>query len=347
METEQILFRQKSNRGRKSEIIECSDHYRLIWERANGSQALVCFDKQDKVLNAVIKALSDFGNPQYSTYGPIFQKFEGRKTIYICSLAQVITAALRGGKRNDYSRRRIKYLDQNPFNLQGNNIFYPEKVFASVVEISGEKFIRLKYKEKTRGTLYSITNYDPALYKIVLSLHWDYYERGQIFKAVNTYRKEQYPFHYLVWVFFRCGATETNWKEKIAELRASNATMDHKHSAECGLNKWDNRIENLQLMPRKLNSKKGNCTSKLRANCFFIPTEEGAIYGKYENEYIEMCSIEDITESNLGNLKTFCSTGNIASELDGLQLKLSSKEAINVLKTDLFEAKLYQEVCKT
>ena len=128
-----------------------------------------------------------------------------------------------------------------------------------------------------------------------------------------------------------------------------DVSIDHKRATGRNkrLGKWDNRLVNLQCMTPWHNSLKGPSNWKMPKDCFYIPTADGAEYGRYDKESgtVKVCKQSlDLTKEDIERLKYFCKHGEFAEGTDYITYPAESKEAAEIMMADLQEMKLYAEV---
>ena len=204
----------------------------------------------------------------------------------------------------------------------------------------------------TNGVVkYSVTNYEAELFEILNSCSWWYKERDQGFEASLGCHQERYAFPFVVWAYHRHGLTFEGWRQQCQELsklfREENLSIDHKQVTGELVGKWDCRIENLQAIRQGLNSAKRDCTKVLQENCFYIPTTEGALYGRYnvETSTVDVCEMNnDPDMEEIKQLRHFCKNGKMAEGTKYTTYAWNEKEAIETITAAYEATKFYQEV---
>lgn len=340
MEEGKILYRTKND---WNVIVEEDDCYVL---RSRQGQAV--FDKDKNALRAVINAIQKYGNAKWSKANRSGYRFQDNHRNFICSLAQVLYCAYAGMPIDKLSGRKLKYVDGDPFNLQKNNIV-TKKQSVQCISILGNHFIRLQVYTKDQKCHWAITNGDPGLLDLLSSLSWHFHKGGNCLRT--TVNRKPVKLYYVVWAYFHCGdVTKENLAEKIVELQTymseNKMSIDHKKASHNN-ERNDNRLENLQIIPKTLNSSKGNGTSKLHGDQFYIPTENGELYGSFDwdNGYIDFCENEgDATVASIDQLRQFCKTGEFQETDNHYKIPLDSPKGVEIQQADFRETKLYLEV---
>ena len=344
---DRIVFRNENRLHLWCEIAELDNCYELRVQNRKKLVNRAYFDKKQRVLDAVIEKIAQVGNPQWRRTGFQFACTRSRKTTYDCTLAQVVYAALRGIKHDDLPFGDIRCKDGDPFNLRGSNVIQRQKV--SVVSLCGERYICIK-RMLENGTKAALTDYSEELFAILSQTCWEYDRK----KGFCTYGKgrRRWTLPLVVMACLDTGATIEDWEERVIKFRTrlqeEGLSIDHKKASKtAGSIRWDNRRVNLQTLDPKLNSLKNACNQKMPKDCFYIPTADGAEYGRYDKESgtVEVCKQSlDLTKEDIERLKYFCKHGKFAEETDYITYPAESKAAVEIMMADLQEMKLYAEV---
>ena len=337
---EKIIFRTKNDRN---VIVEEEDCYIL---RAPKGEAV--FDKKKIVLKAVLSAIERYGNAVYTKKKGFYFFVPGKNRKYVCSLGQIIYCANNGLSLSVLSGRLLKYMDGNPFNLRKRNVVMPHKQSVSLISICEKQYILVQTETENKKCCCAVVNADPDLFNLLSSLSWHYHKRDGCLRT--TVGGKHLRFHHVVWAYFNYeNISKSNLVEKVLELRTylhiNGLSVDHKKSSI--ISRWDNRIENLRLLPNKLNGVKGDRTSKLHGDQFYIPTTSGEIYGRYDwaGGYIDLCENEcDATVASIDQLRRFCKAGEFQETDNHYKIPLNSPKGVEIQQADFRETKLYSEV---
>lgn len=346
MEEGTILFRTKND---WNVIVEEEDCYVL---RSRQGQAV--FDKDKNALRAVINAIQKYGNAKWSKANRSGYRFQDNHRNFICSLAQVLYCAYHRLSRDALLHGSLKYKDGNQFNLRKANLTLPQKQSIKRISILGKQYILLQIETDDYKRHCALVNYDPGLYDLLASMGWQFVKSGQCLYAYisgMSAGKKYAPLYHVVWAYFHYrNVTKDNLSEKITELRlymrVNELSVDHKKVSPIG-GRWDNRIENLQIIPKTLNSSKNSSTVRLHGDQFYIPTTNGEIYGRYDwtNGYIDYCENEgDATVASINQLRQFCKTGEFQETDNHYKVPLDSPKGAEIQHADFRETKLYLEV---
>ncbi|MPM01430.1 hypothetical protein SDC9_47670 [bioreactor metagenome] len=340
---ETLVFDNENKRHIKCHIFDCEDHYEL---RTAGNTAR--FSKNNRALNAVIDCIKLYGNPQsspQSKMGFAFRKKKKPSRTYehVIHLSHVLFATYTRKPTAYYLGRRLCYIDGDENNLTKENIRLAVDYKTSIIEID-----RQEYTVVTSGGMLSITNYSENLHQIIENMAWQYDKKSRAMKN-KPFGKRGCYLHQLIWAYHnRDGVNADNWRDIVFQTcSAMGGSIDHKKTWGPHLPRWDNRIENLQLIPKRLNSLKSNCTKSLPTSCFYLPTTGGEIYGRYDymNSTISVYHhTGDATADGIAALKQFCKTGKFSEELNIKTYKINTQEGLALLLAELHENKLYQEV---
>lgn len=270
---------------------------------------------------AVIDTIEEFGHFIYNKSNDSFVVNHDSQSIYLKSL---IYAA----GHNRHARKIKGYIctkDGQSGHLFLDNLALDETSLIPC-ETNYGKYIILFNQAKGAITY---TNYDKGFYDILSKIKFNYRDDKRWFTCCKN---PKVRFQDFVWVYYH--TSNVNWDnvfDKIEEFKKSCCagkeqinyiTIDHKDA-----NRFNNCIENLQLLPHYLNSKKSNCTRKLQRNCFYKPLIGAEILGKTKpiaplfetlNNSIgikafdyDLCRIEDKDkgEAEIIELVNFCKTG--------------------------------------
>lgn len=330
--------------------MELEDVYEL---RAQGKKHKIYsayFDKDLRVLDAVVEKIEEIGHPQWYPAGFRFSRKQNRKTIYECSLGQIVYEAIKDGNIPS-PRGQVRFDDGDPSNLRASNLQMVKGVKVDTVTLAGRKYIRLTYQALGEKKI-AITDYDEDLLSVFKSIRWFYETDKRNFCAKGNGRRFLLPV-----IVLACAGqdvSECNWAtltERYWQMlqEEGNPSIDHKRATgrKSRFGKWDNRRINLQYMPLDLNVAKGLCNWKMPKDCFYIPTADGAEYGRYDKESgtVEVYKQSlDLTKEDIERLKYFCKHGEFAEGTDYITYPTESKEAVEIMMADLQEMKLYAEV---
>lgn len=348
MEEGKILFRTKND---WNVIVEEKDCYVL---RSRQGQAV--FDKDKSALRAVINAIQKYGNAKWSKANRSGYRFQDNHRNFICSLAQVLYCVYHRLSHDALLHGSLKYKDGNQFNLRKANLTLPQKQSIKLISILGKQYILLRIETDGHKRHCAVVNYDPVLYDLLSTIGWQFVKSKQCLGATirrTAVDKQSITLYHVVWAYFHYrDVTKDNLSEKIKELqmymRTNELSVDHKKVSPIG-GRWDNRIENLQLIPKTLNSSKTDSTSRLHGNLFYIPTTNGEIYGHYDwtNGYINFCENEsDATVASIDQLRRFCKAGEFQETDNHYKVPLNSPKGVEIQQADFRETKLYSEVLK-
>lgn len=344
--TNKVVFQSCNQMNFGCEIIDRDRHYELRVQGIKDEWRSAYFDKNQAVLDAVVAMIEQYGNPCYQKTGFLFREKVGRRWAHRATLSRVVFNAYYPGK-TDEEYRNVTHCDGNPFNLRRKNL--RRRFVVKTVKINGARYILLEYTTKKGDTRYAITEYNSELLKIIQSRCWCYEELKQAF--TTKIDGELYPFHLLVWAFYKYGLTHDNWQERLykakRELREADLAIDHKKSNGLAIGKFDNRHINLQALPAILNSNKGKCTRRLPENCFYIPRPDGAWYGKMNaaDRSVAVCRMANSPdEKAISNLRFFCTTGEFDKNMEYAVLDWNSEEAKEIMIAAYAETKFGMEV---
>lgn len=320
-------------------IRDMGDEYRID---SPGTYAL--FDKTDQMLKGVIAAVEKYGcliSGQGNS--PIFCccHADGKETTL--PLVQIIAGIHKDLPYTTFKGKRFRYHDNNRQNLHTNNIFCSGYA-ADVFDCFGKPYIIVVSSDNGKRR-FAITNYSAELLRIINNRQW-YYNAGtgELTTVKNVKLK------HVVWAHFKKGANLDNMDSVLLKLREEfNPTnssiptrnmlvIDHKSA---GQEKWDTRIENLQILTHSQNAQKNDCTSRLKGNAFYLPTYSGEVYGLYNEEAISYYRrLGDVNENELEKLKAFCRNGKLPKEHETRSYDMP--EVLSILKDDLIRNYLYQ-----
>lgn len=270
------------------------------------------FDKTDMMLYGVIDAVEKYGNlTPHQKSAPMFSKGSDEKRTHL-SLVQIIAAIARGVSPEYFKGKRFRYRDGNHNNLHTDNIWCSGHAL-SVFTFKDKRYIVLIYvcdNEKH----FAITNYTPQQFSILNSANWYYDKNAQEITLRNNCKLK-----HIVWAHFRKGATTENIDTILEKMKKelnfdgspkANKNMlviDHK-IAEA--EKWDTRIENLQIITHAQNGIKNDCTSRIGQSCFYFPTDDGETYGRFEDDKIVYFHRNgEFSDDTLTMLRHFYKTG--------------------------------------
>lgn len=323
------------------EKLGCGQSYNLITEHKDcymisTNKTDCCIDKDEKILHAVIDAIENFGlcygNNNIKNSSVMYFS-DGH--IIICSLTQVIYAALTNTNIDDYKGSRFRYKDGNPLNLTKENIIF-DTVGILTHTIKGERYIILIDRE---SNVRSFTNYTDELYDIIKQFRYTCVPKRKKFYITSCHNTQ---LTHLVWAYHKLGANKDNILEVVESFKKDClngygkdncdkwVTLDHKQSYKERIT--NDTIENLWLMPYKDNLLKSNVTAKLTDDCNFKVTDGGQFwikkkeldlplelklrYGMFnELQDFEIYKVDDdkMSDSYVNDLKSFQKNGELPS----------------------------------
>lgn len=242
-----VVFRHENRRHHICEIVELEDAYELRVQNKAKKFNSAYFDKNQKILDAITAEIENAGHPQWRTSGFIFCVWGDGKPTYVCSLSQIVYAAIQGVTA---SKHRMKFKDGNPFNLHCSNLYQCYSTTIDVVTLCDQKFILLKSKLHSGETRLAITDYDDQLLEVLHSTSWSYERTKRAFMTRNARKKERFSLQLIVIACLKYGATIENWREIAKKVLASfhagkELSIDHKKVTENKNGKYDNRLINL------------------------------------------------------------------------------------------------------
>lgn len=350
-----IVFQQKNRMGYICQVIEHDDCYELQAQGRGGSWESAWFDKDKRVLDVVTAAIKRYGKPNYWSHGFVFVEQRHGFWKHQCMLTKVVYAAYHQLELDALAGASIRCLDENHCNLRCDNLTLfcvssGTNTTQRRITLCGKDYILLESTNANGKSGFAVTNYSPELFQILSECRWRCHDEDRV-PRVDFGGGEQYRLPLLVWSYFNCGLTATDWREQYEKIRQNywkkDITIDHKQDSSAQCRKWDNRIENLQAIPRSLNSSKRNCTKNIPDGCFYIPTTEGAICSRIDTSAHTMDvyrMTNDPTMEEIQQLRHFCKTGELSEETNYATIDLSDAEAIEITLAAYAESKLYQEV---
>jgi len=284
--------------------------------RIDSMGAYATFDKTEKMLNGIIHAVNKYGTLISGEYNaPHFHALiNGRKT-YL-PLVQIVAGIHNNVPHSTFKGKRFFYRDHNHRNLHTNNIWCSGCAVDMFTELGQQYIIIVCVKRGKRH--FAITNYSPELFTIINTRNWYYDSGSQEITAMNNKKLKHF-----VWAFHKKGATNNNIDDILNRMskefnpdnfpspKGSMLVIDHKVAED---EKWDNRIENLQVITFSLNVQKLDCTSRIKDGCFYVPIDDGEVYGKYANKTLSVYyRNSEFTSNELDKLKKFCKNGELPS----------------------------------
>lgn len=342
-----VVFRNENQGHYVCEIVERDDCYELMAQGRKGVWHKAIFSKDAYALAMLEEAIRKWGNPKYYQKGFVFYSGKGRQQ-YESRLAQVLYVAYHRSTRDVLNGKNLQFKDGDAFNLRKDNLLLMCKV--QIVTLNGTEYIMVKQVKKDGKIRCAITNYSRSLYEILNSCDWNYEESNRCFRA-NRKGACRYRLSFVVWAYNKYSITPDNWMQRCQEIRQDfgkyNLSIDHKKVTGQSIGKWDNRAENLQAIPIGDNALKSSCTMFLPENCFYIPTLDGAVYGKIDmtDGVLVLSRMDnDPGKEEIKQLRNFCKTGEVAEGSKCSTIALNSKEAVEVLVAAYNEAKFHEEV---
>jgi len=245
-------------------IVQVGNEYFLI----NQSGATVQFDGGEKILQAVIENIEKYGNLYFHKNNSNGWYWIDETKRPVLTLTQLIWAVHKNVPVTKIKgQKRIKLRDGNPCNLTSDNLYVSE---TQVIKHQDNIYL---YNEEHRKI--AVANYSDELYEILNTFEL-YYNRKKDYFSCNLNGK-LIDIEYLCWAHYKYNADKSNVDEIIGKVkkefinhspkdRAKQLVIDHKNSLH-----WCNKSWNLQLVEHGLNVKKGNLTSKLKPNQFYMP----------------------------------------------------------------------------
>lgn len=343
MELGAIVFKYESHKRKQCYIYECTDRYEL-----HVDNIVAAFDKSEKSLAAIVNAFRDYGAPvsfRKRNIGFGFRKTDKQYRLEcVIPMSHILLSSYNNTPLTSYRGKRVSYVDGDAFNLRQSNLSLTQTILVDIVSLYGKKYTRIKCKENTSAV--AITNYDETLHGLISSLSWHYWRKDKVFRTTASNNKKRF-LHQLVWVYYKYGATESDWAKKIDDMYNNNVgfVIDHK---KCWnqVGKFDNRIENLQLIPQSNNFLKSNVTAKMNGDMFYIPTCNGAVYGKFTDgqssvTYCRLCG--DLEKEDIKNIWAFYRTGKFSNGVDHKELARDDSEMLDIVLSNIHETKLYME----
>lgn len=344
---DKVVFRNENQNHYVCEIVERDEYYELRTQGRKGIWHKAILSKDAHALEKLKEAIRKWGNPKYYKQGFVF--YSGRcSRQYESTLAQVLYVAYHCEKRDVINGKNLRFKDGDAFNLRDDNLILTRRV--QTVTINGSKYIMIKQERKDGKIRCAITNYSKSLYEILNSCDWHYKESNKCF-LVNRKNSYRYRLPFVIWAYTQYRITPENWLQRCQEIRQDfcehNLSIDHKKVTGQIVGKWDCRMENLQAIPHRLNTIKSSCTMCLLKDCFYIPTIDGAVYGKIymEDGVLVLSHMDnDPGKDKIQQLRYFCKNGVMAEHSNYSTIALNSKEALDILMAAYNEAKFHEEV---
>lgn len=264
------------------------------------------------------------------------------KKIYL-PLVQIIAGIHNDVPYSTFKGKRFFYKDRDLRNLHTNNIRCSGCAVDTFTESGQQYIIIVCVKNGMRH--FAVTNYNPDLYTIIKSRNWYYDSGSQELTSTHNIKLK-----HIVWAYFRKGATVENIDEILklmkTEFNPDNyiipqgnmLVIDHKISEA---EKWDNRIENLQTITFSMNSRKLDCTSRIKDGCFYVPIDGGELYGVYDDDTLSVYHrTGDFDADELEKLKIFCKTGELP--YNRIVLNRESTQAKDIMTSCELRTKLHK-----
>ncbi|MEG0339007.1 MAG: hypothetical protein RR573_03725 [Oscillospiraceae bacterium] len=311
----------------KKEIYESYNGKNVIYEADEAyvlmtADKLAWFDKDTKILDTIIDCIEMYGNFTYNIANKNFMCNHDSQTIYLKNIIFSIGRNLIMQNIKGY----ICSVDGDPSNCYLYNLKLDQTLVAATYGNDNKKYIFLMNEAKNA---IAYTNYDEGLLNILNKFSFAYDEKKHNFYCCKN---AKCSLQYFVWVYFRLpDVTADNILDKIIELKkyfhthSDSITIDHKLSDH---DKTDNRIENLQLLPNSLNSKKYTHTQHLQPNCkyFAYDGSEGWFKRKITEPFglldYEIYGLKDANKGkeDIADLVKFCKTGEMPEGKIGLSI---------------------------
>lgn len=347
---ETVVYRHENKNHRACEIISLDDEYMIRLEGRGGREYFAYFDKNERALEAVKEHLQKYSGLEWHKHGFAFMKYEKGQKPRFRPLVHVLYAAYNPRMKNE-DIKKVRYLDGDRSNLRCWNLWHQENAQVEIVDLHGQEYILISYKNRRGELFFAVTDYGCALFEILSSEYLSYQRHNGMF-YVGMWQQRQFPITHVVMAHKLYGLTLDDWQEKVAKFRDSlhggeEMSVDHKKATGALFGRWDNRCKNLQVLSRARNASKGGWTQKLPANCFYIPTEAGALYGRH-NDVTGMTEVREMTNAptatEIDDLRHFCRTGTWNDGEPYNSYPLGSKESMDVIIKELSETRFYQEV---
>ena len=349
-----VVFRHENKNHRACEIISLDDEYMIRLEGRGGREYFAYFDKNERALEAVKKNLRLYGTIECRPSGFVFTKIEQRAHKSSCRLGQVLYSVYHPQEVRE-NIKRIRYVNGDQTNLRSWNLRLDQSTKVEIVALNSREHIWVSAVTRAGDFRFAVTDYDAELFSILDNQYIYFDDSKRMFYVGGFYNggsKTKYPLSYLVIARSVYGATLEDWREQAEKLRQSlhkdeEMSVDHKKATGAQFGRWDNRKRNLQIISRTLNSSKGGCTKTLCDNCFYIPTETGALYGRH-NDAAGMTEVREMTNNptaaEIDDLRHFCRTGKWNDGEEYNSYPLGSKKSVDVIIQELSETRFYQEV---
>lgn len=347
-----VVYRHENKNHRACEIISLDDEYMLRVEgrKNSGKVYFAYFDKNERALEAVKECLQQYSGLEMRPNGLLFVKYENCALTKFRYLSQVLYGAYNPLTKPE-DIKKVYYLNGDHTNLRSWNLRMHESTKVEIVDLCGCEYIKISYTTKKGESWFAITDYDHDLFEILRSDYLSYMKNKGMF-FLGKWQTQRFQLSQVVVAHKLYESTVRDWKEKTMKFRNDihkdvELSVDHKKANSTHFGKWDNRYKNLQVITATLNASKGSWTKKLPANCFYIPTETGALYGRHNDaagvtEVREMTN--DPTAAEIDDLRHFCRTGTWNEGEQYNSYALGSKESMDVIIQELSETKFYMEV---
>lgn len=286
IEQEDIVF---ESDNAANTIIDDKSNYLLLHK--NGCCA--CFDRDRRILKAIIKAIETDGNFQVSNKNTMGFYMADNKGKMKYNLAQLIVCTAYHKKLQEIQHHNVKYIDGNILNYCLDNldctaISNSRKVLCVITHDDRLIYVHCKFREKT-----GVLDYSPELFNI-LSLpkfRWTYIKKSNTITSpifIHQRREGDVSLHQLAYICYNYqNVNSRNILSQIKQFKLncskSELQIDHLNS-----DRLNERQYNLSLMDQISNDSKSNITAKFIYPYFHIAVYQKGIYkvviGTYENK---------------------------------------------------------------
>lgn len=319
-----------NNQNTKLKVIKPEN---IIYESENGTNVIVdngstyilshkngiccCFDRNDKILKRVIKAIEQDGNFQVNDKNILGFYVADNTGKMKYTLGQLVISTVYHKPISYIRRGKTRYLNSNVLdcclaNLDNTKI---SNAVSSPYTVShDDKYI---YIEHNNGQIGKLTYYQ-ELYKIVkYQCRWDYQKSMNTFYTVITrkHSKEKIylTLHQLAYIFYHYqNVTHRNILSNIRSYKANftkyNLEVDHLDSQ-----RMNDCEYNISAMYKSLNSSKSNITAKIIAPFFHYAVYVNDTYSVAIGMYMDGSRLDGKDEVKIQMYQ--CNTAELYVEL--------------------------------
>ena len=251
----------------KLNTITSDEKFAYLTHKITG--AVLKFDLNENVISALINSMNAHGNYHYVKSKQEFLLHRNDST-KVYSAKHLIFAELNNipieiAKHYYVTTINGDKLDCTAGNLKGHPPFEVKQSDTHILILNGTA-------EPQKISYY------PELFDIISSLKWHRKNKNYLSTEIKG---ADVRLSHLCYVFYHTkgcdiGNYETHVFKFKERIERENLTVDHK------LNRNDNTVENLELLPRPLNSKKFNHAENMQPHQFYKPLKNGECAGRHE-----------------------------------------------------------------